>query len=160
MKIIHSRLVIGLVLGVATGLIYGWIISPVEYINTAPDSLRADYRTDYVLMVAQAYAVEDDLERGRPRPGSGTVLRLVRQPGRVHRPLPCLTQKRLQGRLSSVDRLGVRWYGRPCPRPRPAGTLLRPQSRRQPGGPPPATASARAAAARSQRLSPPGIRLE
>src|SRR3989304_5358378 len=62
MKIIHSRLVIGLVLGVATGLIYGWIISPVEYINTAPDSLRADYRTDYVLMVAQAYAVEDDLE--------------------------------------------------------------------------------------------------
>ena len=67
MRIIPSRLVIGLVLGVATGLIYGWIISPVEYINTAPDSLRADYRTDYVLMVAQAYAVEDDLELAQKR---------------------------------------------------------------------------------------------
>src|SRR4030067_994451 len=62
MRIIPSRLVIGLVLGVATGLIYGWIISPVEYINTAPDSLRADYRTDYVLMVAQAHAVDGGLE--------------------------------------------------------------------------------------------------
>lgn len=67
MKIIPTRLLIGVVLGVASGLIYGWIISPVEYINTAPDSLRSDYRTDYVLMVAQAYAVEADLDTVQKR---------------------------------------------------------------------------------------------
>lgn len=67
MKIIPARLLIGIVLGVVTGLIYGWIISPVEYINTAPDSLRSDYRTDYVLMVAQAYAADTDLEAVQKR---------------------------------------------------------------------------------------------
>jgi hypothetical protein len=67
MKIIPSRLLIGIVLGIATGLIYGWIISPVEYVNTAPNSLRADYRTDYVLMVAQAYSAEADLGNAQKR---------------------------------------------------------------------------------------------
>ncbi len=40
---------------------YGWVVSPVEYVDTAPDSLRIDYKTDYVLMVAEAYHVEADL---------------------------------------------------------------------------------------------------
>ncbi len=84
MKIIPTRLLIGVVLGIATGLIYGWIISPVEYINTAPDSLRADYRTDYVLMVAQAYSVEADLDSVQkrlaalgPEPPSDTVVQAI-----------------------------------------------------------------------------------
>jgi hypothetical protein len=67
MKIIPARLLIGIVLGAAAGLIYGWIISPVEYINTAPDSLRSDYRTDYILMVAQAYVVKADLDTAQKR---------------------------------------------------------------------------------------------
>jgi hypothetical protein len=84
MKIIPTRLLIGVVLGIATGLIYGWIISPVEYINTAPDSLRADYRTDYVLMVAQAYSAEADLDAVQkrlaalgPEPPSDTVVQAI-----------------------------------------------------------------------------------
>jgi len=49
------RVLIALALGLAIGLIYGWLVQPVTYVETTPDSLRADYRTDYVLMVAEAY---------------------------------------------------------------------------------------------------------
>jgi len=48
-------------LGLAAGLYYGWVINPVEYVNTTPDSLRADYKADYVLMVAESYNANDDL---------------------------------------------------------------------------------------------------
>lgn len=49
-------------LGLAMGLAYGWVIDPVEFIDTTPDTLRADYRADYVLMVAEAFRVEQDPE--------------------------------------------------------------------------------------------------
>jgi hypothetical protein len=49
------KLLIALAIGVALGLIYGWVIAPVQFIDTTPDTLRADYRADYVLMVAEAY---------------------------------------------------------------------------------------------------------
>ena len=39
---------LALLIGIALGLVYGWIISPVEYVDTTPDTLRADYRADYV----------------------------------------------------------------------------------------------------------------
>ena len=51
---------IALLLGIAAGLLYGWVVSPVEYVDTTPDSLRPDYRADYVLMVAEAYQKEQD----------------------------------------------------------------------------------------------------
>lgn len=49
--------------GLGLGLLYGWIINPVEYVNTAGDSLRADYKADYVLMVAEIYAADENLDR-------------------------------------------------------------------------------------------------
>ncbi len=42
-------------------MLYGWVINPVKYIDTAPDSLRMDYKTDFVLMVAEAYRLENNL---------------------------------------------------------------------------------------------------
>ena len=51
-----------LILGIGIGLLYGWVIDPVEYVDTYPGSLREDYRTDYVLMVAEAYQNERNLE--------------------------------------------------------------------------------------------------
>lgn len=49
-----------IILGIALGLIYGWVIAPVQYTDITPDGLRIDYRTDYVLMVAEAYRAEQD----------------------------------------------------------------------------------------------------
>ena len=58
---------VAIVIGVAAGLYYGWAVNPVEYIDTSPDSLRIDYRTDYVLMVAEVYHVEEDLAQAARR---------------------------------------------------------------------------------------------
>lgn len=49
-------------LGVVLGLVYGWVIDPVQYTDITPETLSIDYRTDYVLMVAEAYQAEEDPE--------------------------------------------------------------------------------------------------
>lgn len=58
-----SRLSLALlfgILGFAAGTSYGKFIAPVEYVDTTPSSLRADYRTDYVLMVAERFHAGHD----------------------------------------------------------------------------------------------------
>jgi hypothetical protein len=56
------KFLIAIAIGLALGLLYGWLISPVEYVDTSPDTLRADYRLDYVLMVAETYQAEQNLD--------------------------------------------------------------------------------------------------
>jgi len=53
-------ILIALVTGIGIGLGYGWVINPVDFFDLTPDTLRADYKTDYVLMVAETYHVEQD----------------------------------------------------------------------------------------------------
>jgi hypothetical protein len=53
---------IAVLVGIAAGLYYGWQINPVKYVETTPATLRIDYQTDYVLMVAEAYQAEGDLD--------------------------------------------------------------------------------------------------
>jgi hypothetical protein len=53
-------IVIALVAGIGIGLAYGWVVDPIEFFDLTPDTLRADYKTDYVLMVAEAYRAEQD----------------------------------------------------------------------------------------------------
>jgi hypothetical protein len=52
---------IAVLLGGALGLIYGWVVNPVKYVDTTPNSLRADYQADYVLMVAESHNRDQDL---------------------------------------------------------------------------------------------------
>jgi hypothetical protein len=56
------RFLIGAALGLVLGLGYAWRVQPVSYYDTAPDSLRQDYRVDYVLMVSQSYQGDGDLQ--------------------------------------------------------------------------------------------------
>ncbi|MCA2000741.1 MAG: hypothetical protein LDL51_02625 [Chloroflexi bacterium] len=56
-----------LAVGVAAGLVYGWLISPVEYTDAPPSILRADYRADYALMTAEAYQKERDADAAARR---------------------------------------------------------------------------------------------
>jgi len=53
-------ILIALILGIGAGLAYGWIIDPIKFFDLTPDTLRADYKTDYVLMTAEAYRFEQD----------------------------------------------------------------------------------------------------
>jgi hypothetical protein len=58
---------LGLAVGLGLALLYTWVISPVQYIDTAPNSLRADYQAAYAQLAARAYAVDGDLGRARTR---------------------------------------------------------------------------------------------
>lgn len=60
-------IVTALALGVGLGLVYGWVIEPVEFTDVTPDLLREDYRVDYVLMTAEAYQNDFDSEAAARR---------------------------------------------------------------------------------------------
>jgi hypothetical protein len=57
----------GVILGLTLGLIYAWLIDPVELVNTTPDLLRIDHRHEWVRLVALSYAADGDLERAETR---------------------------------------------------------------------------------------------
>jgi hypothetical protein len=60
-------LVGGLVLGLALGLFYARVASPVSYANTTPLALNPSARDTYRLMIAGAYGADGDLARARSR---------------------------------------------------------------------------------------------
>ncbi len=53
-------ILIALIAGIGIGLTYGWVINPVDFFDLTPDTLRADYKADYVLMVAETYHADQD----------------------------------------------------------------------------------------------------
>lgn len=57
----------GLVLGILAGLLFAWVVSPVEYTNTAPASLRGDFKDHYRVLIAVAYLSNGDFARARAR---------------------------------------------------------------------------------------------
>jgi hypothetical protein len=61
------RFILAIMVGAALGALYGWLLRPVDHVETAPDSLSVDYKTDYVLMVAEAYQADTDLARASRR---------------------------------------------------------------------------------------------
>jgi hypothetical protein len=65
----HWYLITGLVIGVVLGLLYTWIISPTQYVDTAPDTLRTDYKDTYRLTIALAYQSSGNLARAQVRLG-------------------------------------------------------------------------------------------
>jgi hypothetical protein len=73
---------ISILVGTGLGLLYGWMINPVRYVNTTPQSLRDDYKADYVLMTAEIYVKDKDLNLARRRLallGDQNVLRTVQR---------------------------------------------------------------------------------
>ena len=60
-KIRYLFFLAAVAVGISMGLLYGWALSPVQFYDTTPDTLRVDYKTDYVLMAAEAYATEQEV---------------------------------------------------------------------------------------------------
>jgi hypothetical protein len=60
-------LLTGLVFGLALGLVFAWLISPVQYVDTEPTSLAAPYKDEYRRLIALAYAADHNLGRARER---------------------------------------------------------------------------------------------
>ncbi len=59
--------ILAILVGAGLGLYYGRVISPVEYVDTAPSTLRADYKADYSLMVAEVFKSEQEVEAAARR---------------------------------------------------------------------------------------------
>jgi len=55
------RFLFAILLGVGLGLAYGWFLNPATGVETSLDALRVDYKTDFVLMVAETYQDEGDM---------------------------------------------------------------------------------------------------
>lgn len=63
----HWYLLTGLLLGLAAGLVYAWVVQPVEYVDTSPASLRSDFKDQHRALIAAAYAFNGDLVRAEAR---------------------------------------------------------------------------------------------
>ena len=61
------KIFVAALIGIALGLVYGWVIAPVQYTDITPNILREDYRADYVLMVAEANQNEQNPETAARR---------------------------------------------------------------------------------------------
>lgn len=48
--------------GLAAGLLYGWVIKPSAQMDNPLSALRQDFKSDYVLMVAEVYNKDGDLK--------------------------------------------------------------------------------------------------
>lgn len=60
-------LITALIIGASFGLFYSWVVSPVEYIDTVPSLLREDFKDQYRLLVAAAFASNRDIARAQAR---------------------------------------------------------------------------------------------
>ncbi len=60
-------IITGLLIGLALGIAYAWGLAPIEYVDTSPASLRADFKNDYRFIIAASYAANHDLDRARAR---------------------------------------------------------------------------------------------
>jgi len=71
--------VAGLVLGLFLGILYGWVISPVQWTDAAVDHLRADLQEEYLRMAIDSYAFNPEPTLAKKRfedmgPGGEAVL--------------------------------------------------------------------------------------
>jgi len=53
---------LAILVGAAGVLLYAWQVNPAQQQESSPDELRVDFKTDFVLMVAEVYDREMDLE--------------------------------------------------------------------------------------------------
>jgi hypothetical protein len=52
---------IAIAIGAAIGLAYGWVLNPPPSDQLALDTLKYDYKTDYVLMTAEVFRQDNNL---------------------------------------------------------------------------------------------------
>jgi hypothetical protein len=53
--------------GLAGGLLYTWVLDPIEWYDTTPDALRTEDKLVYLTFVGDLYAAEGDLSRAEDR---------------------------------------------------------------------------------------------
>ncbi len=128
-------LAIGFLAGMLGGLYYAWVANPVEYVDASPASLREDFKSDYLSLIASAYAATGDLDRAQAR------LDLFPNPDTAQA-LGALAQRRLalgypEAEARALALLAAALGERPTPiatRPRRTPTAARPSPTVSPTG--------------------------
>jgi hypothetical protein len=68
-----SRLIVGLIVGavfgLGIGLLFGYVIAPVKWVDGAPQDLRVDYAANYWRFVTQSYSEHGNLELAQQQLG-------------------------------------------------------------------------------------------
>ena len=59
--------IVCLLAGVGLGLLFGWVIAPVEYVDTNIAYLHPTYKNDFILTVSEAFALDHDLDTAKAR---------------------------------------------------------------------------------------------
>jgi hypothetical protein len=60
-------LALTMVVGLAGGLLYTWVLDPIEWYDTTPDALCTEDKLVYLTLLGDLYAAEDDLSRVEAR---------------------------------------------------------------------------------------------
>lgn len=59
--------ILAILIGLGVGLVYGWLVLPPTPDQAGLQDLRMDYKTDIVLMAAELYNTENDLQAAQNR---------------------------------------------------------------------------------------------
>lgn len=65
--VVILAMIAGLLGGIGLGLLIGWGIAPVEYVDTDISFLHPDYKQDLMVMIAEAYLADGDLDTAHAR---------------------------------------------------------------------------------------------
>jgi len=58
---------VAVLLGFGIGLVYAWLLSPVQFVDAGPDMLASEFKDDFRVAIASAFAANGDLDRARAR---------------------------------------------------------------------------------------------
>ncbi len=105
-------LVAALVVGLGLGLYIGWVASPVQYVDTAPNTLQRAFKDDYILMIATAYAGDGDVSAARAQLdslglGNPTVAVSAAEQRLAAAGLPATDQQHLSTLARALDTLAA-----------------------------------------------------
>lgn len=65
--IVAVLVILGLAAGIIVGLLIGWVVWPVSYVDTSLEDLSPEEKEDYILLVAHVYYSDGDLEKAKAR---------------------------------------------------------------------------------------------
>lgn len=92
-------LLLSLVIGLAGGLYYAWVVDPVIFTDASPARFNDRYREEYIILVSQSYAVNENWPLAQQRLAAlddpeiaQTVNELLETAVRQQRPAPLLEQ--------------------------------------------------------------------
>ncbi len=58
---------LALLIGLAGGLAYAWVLAPLRSVDTSPSTLRSDFKDQFRMLIAASYSATHNLDRARAR---------------------------------------------------------------------------------------------